>query len=147
MSTESLNADSQLEFTQEIRRKVVAKLLPPEDENPGTLSDPKMLNLLLSTLKDHDKVTLTLKRIDNDNENADADRQVLAQFHKLSAMTGAKDLLRKETADDDHPGPVFDPAEIPTTTPVEGELAVSDEPIDYEKFMQEQGKKHRESLA
>lgn len=147
MSTESLNADSQLEFTQEIRRRVVAKLLPAEDENPGILNDPKMMNVLLSTLKDHDKVTLTLKRLDNESENADADRAVLAQFHKLSSMTGAKDLTRLETPSESHAGPNFDPSEIPSIAAVEGELATNVEPIDYDKFMIEQNKKHQEALA
>lgn len=147
MSNESLNADSQLEYTQEIRRKVVASLLPAGDENPATLADPKMLNLLLSTLKDHDKVTLTLKRMDNESENADADRAVLAQFHKLSAMTGSKDLTRLETPAADYAGPAFNPDEIPTTALVEGELGVGTEAIDFDKFMLEQSKKHQESLA
>jgi hypothetical protein len=146
MSADALNADSQLDFTQAIRRRLVKGLLP-DDESASLPDDPKLLNVLLAALKDHDKVTLTLKRLDADNENADADRAALDQFHRLSAMTGAKDLARTDTPTVNEDGPQFDPSEIPTVALVEGELATGLDNMDYDKFMAEQSKKHKDSLA
>jgi hypothetical protein len=147
MSAQPLNADSQLEYTQNIRRRLVDALLPPGAENPEALSDPKVANVLLSALKDHDKVTLTLKRLDADNENADSDRAVLERFHKLSNMAGSKDLLRTEHPTGEAEGPRFNPAEIPVVDLVDGETRTGADPIDYDQFMQVEGDKHRQSLA
>lgn len=149
----ALNDNSQLDYTQSLRRRVadklVTKLLGEEGSEQGISEDPKLLNVLLNTLKDHDKVTLTLKRIDAENENADADREALALFHKMSNLSGSRDVTRVDTpVEGGAAGPSnFNPADIPSIDLVEGELKVGADPVDYERFMAEQGKKHRDSLA
>jgi hypothetical protein len=146
MSAVALNDNSQLTYTQDVRRKIVDALMP-EGKAPD---DPKVLNALLKTLDGHDKVTLTLKRIDADTAIADADRQALDQFHRISAMMGAKDIARsEEPVHTNHEGPLtpFNPEEISSTGEVEeGVTKVGADPVDYEQFMLEQGRLHRERL-
>lgn len=138
----ALNDNQRLDFTQDLREKLINQLAP-EDKLPD---DPKVLTALLATLKDYDKVTLTLKRIESDNENADADRQALLHFQKLSEMTGSKDFHRSDTPVA-RERPAIDPQELIPVDLVDGELKVGSDPISYENFMREQGKKHRDSLA
>lgn len=144
----ALNDLSHLAYTQDLRRKLVEQFVA-DGKYP---EDPKMLTILLSSMKDYDKVTLTLRRIDAENENADADRQVLAQFHKLSSMTGSKDYFRTETetpetAHTDGTPSGFNPEEIPALPLVDGELHQGLDSVDYESFMADQDKRRRESLA
>lgn len=141
----ALNGDSQLEYTQEIRKRVIQGLLPV-DQAAMINADPKIINTLLNALKDHDKVTLTLKRIEADNENADADRQALAMFHSLSQKAGARDLMRVDEEGRDGP-PAFDESEIPETEVVDGETLVGLDPVNFDTFMVEQREKARASKA
>lgn len=145
MSAIALNDNEQLAFTQDVRRKIVAKLLP----DGNVPDDPKLLSALLKTLEGHDKVTLTLKRIDADNEIADADRQALQQVHRLSQQLGSKDLARVDRPDNDSqvgPATPFNPEDIPRTELVEGELHQGGDAVDYDQFMQEQTVLHQQRL-
>lgn len=146
MSAVALNDNSQLTYTQDVRRRIVDSLTV-DGKIPD---DPKALNALLTTLKDHDKVTLTLKRIDADTANADADRQALEQFHRVSAMMGAKDIARsEEPAHGNHDGPLtpFNPDEISSSGEEDaGVTKTGLDPVDYDQFMTEQGRLHRERL-
>lgn len=144
MSAQPLNSDEHLEYTQDLRRRLITGMMPEAHQISNI--DPKIANVLLAAMKDMDKVTLTLKRIDADRENADADRDALSQFHRLSQMTGSKDLLESPEATRDGP-PAFDPAEIPSVDLVEGETAVGTDSTEYDHFMTEQREKRRASLA
>jgi hypothetical protein len=143
MADLALNGDGQLEYTQELRRRLINGLMPEAVELKA--ADPKILNVLLNAMKDHDKVTLTLKRIDADTENADADRQALAQFHRLSEMTGSKDLLKQEGGREGPPA--FDPSEIPSVELVEGETHRESDTVDFDHFITEQREKRRQKAA
>lgn len=146
MAEIAYNDNQQLAFTQGKRRDIIEAFTtgrPMPD-------DPKLVALLLAAMKDYDKVTLTLKRIDADTENSDADRQALMQFHRISAMAKVKNLDRVDASSMDVPdGPQtpFDPTDIPSVSTVPGELAMSMEPIDYDEFMEKQGRIHREAMA
>jgi len=146
MSAIAYTDDQQLAFTQELRRKLVEQFMQ-EGKFPN---DPKMLTILLGALKDYDRVTLTLKRIDSDNNVADADRQALAQFHALSARLGSKDLARSDIPADatqEGPSTPIDENDLPNVILVEGELTQGLDPVNYDHFMDDQGRKHRESLG
>lgn len=146
MSAVALNDNSQLTYTQDVRRKIVDALMP----DGKTPDDPKLIATVLKALDGHDKVTLTLKRIDADSASADADRQVLEQFHRISAMMGAKDIARTEapvkgTAE----GPItpFNPDEIRSAGDEDaGVTKTGLDPVDYDHFMTEQSRLHRERL-
>jgi len=143
MSAQPLNSDEHLEYTQDLRRRLIQGMMP-EAHQVANL-DPKVANVLLAAMKDMDKVTLTLKRIDADKENADADREALAQFHRLAQMAGSKDLL--QSTDETREGPpAFDESEIPTDPHVEGETTEGHDPTEYDHFMREQREKRRASL-
>jgi hypothetical protein len=145
MSAVAYNDDKQLAFTQELRRQLVSQFML-DGKFPD---DPKMLNILLGALKDYDKVTLTLKRLDSDNNIADADRQALAQFHALAGRLGSKDLARvDEPVNDSREGPStpINEADLPPVQLVEGELERGLDPVNYDKFMEEQDRIHRQSL-
>jgi hypothetical protein len=145
MSAVALNDNSQLTYTQDVRRKIVDALMP-EGKAPN---DPKILNALLKTLDGHDKVTLTLKRIDADQQIAEGDQKVLEQFHRISSMMGAKDMARAEEPVHDKEGPLtaFNPDEISATgNEDEGVTKRGLDPVDYDQFMAEQGRLHRERL-
>lgn len=144
MSAIAFNDDQQLAFTQGLRRKLVEQFMA----TGSWPVDTKQQNILLSALKDYDKVTLTLKRLDSENANADADRQALAHFHRISQMMGTKDLHRVEEPERGTPteGPAtpFDPNDIPPVNLVEGELATGMDPVNYDDFMAEQTELHKE---
>jgi hypothetical protein len=139
-----LNADAHLEYTQDQRRRLIQGLMPEATDVKNI--DPKLANVILAAMKDMDKVTLTLKRIDADKENSDADREALAQFHRLSALTGSKDLLQSDAGSVREGPPDFDPAEIPTGDHVDGELTPGADPTEYDHFMERERQKRRASL-
>lgn len=143
LSGQPLNADAHLEYTQDQRRRLIQGLMPEATEVKNM--DPKMANVILAAMKDMDKVTLTLKRIDADKESADADREALGLFHRLAALTGSKDLLQADEPSRDGP-PAFDPAEIPTSEHVDGELTPGADPTEYDHFMESERQKRRASL-
>lgn len=142
MSAVAMNNTESLAYTQGLRQQLVAQFM----QDGKFPADPKMLNILLTALKDHDKVTLTTMRIDADSDTADADRAALVQFHRLSAMMGTKDLSRvdepEKGATNEGPATPFDPNDIPSSTLVEGELATGADPVNYDDFMAEQTKLH-----
>jgi hypothetical protein len=146
MSAVALNDNSQLTYTQDVRRQIVTALMP-EGKTPD---DPKLLSALLKTLDGHDKVTLTLKRIDAESATADADRQVLEQFHRISGMMGAKDIARSDepvTKQGDGPVTPFNADEIRGGGEEDsGVVKTGLDPVDYDHFMEEQGRLHRERL-
>lgn len=136
----ALNDDSHLHFSQEIRKRLVNQYIVD-----GLIPvDPKMATLLLSALKDMDKVTLSLKKIDAEKESGDADRQALAEFHRLTSMVGARDYHRVDSPAGDLPS--FDPNDIPSIELAPGELEVGAEPIDYDALMNKQDAEHKASL-
>lgn len=140
-----LNDDAQLEFTQQLRRQLIAQYMV----NNKFPEDPKEASILLSAMKDFDKVTLTLRRLDVDTGIADADRQALTQFHRIVDMLGSKDphRLSDEAAPADVAPPAFDPNDIPSVSLVPGELDVGPEPLGYDEIMDRMEKEHRSSLA
>lgn len=145
LAAQPLNADHHLQYTQALRRRLIQGMMP----DPVQLAnlDPKVANVILAAMKDMDRVTLTLKRIDAEKETADADRAALDQFHRLSAMTGSKDLLQTPEAEGATVvAPAFDPADIPSTSPVEGELRRGADPTDYDHFMEKERQRRRASL-
>lgn len=146
MSAVALNDNSQLTYTQDVRRKIVDALMP----NGKTPDDPKLIATVLKALDGHDKVTLTLKRIEAESATADADRQVLEQFHRISSMMGAKDIARTDTpmaGQGDGPATPFNADEIRTGTGEEvGVTKTGLDPVDYDEFMATQGRLHRERL-
>lgn len=144
----ALNDDAQLEYTQSIRRKIVDRLMP--DGVVPTSEDS--ITQILSVLKDHDKVTLTLKRIDADKENSGANALALAMFHKMAEINGSKDVMRRDPADV--------PSGVPTTTPHFQSLDTIDEfpqideshmrreadPVNYDKIMAEGRERLRDRI-
>lgn len=143
-----LNDAAQLEYTQELRRRMVSQFLD-EGKFPD---DPKMLTILLGALKDHDKVTLTLKRIDADGANADADRQAMLAYQKYMADTnGLSPFLKHDPeaipAPEKAATPAFDASEIPAAPVVPGELEAGYKPVDYDDLMTRMDEAHRKSLA
>jgi hypothetical protein len=145
MSAIAFNDDKNLAYTQGVRRRIIDHLTSGEN----LPDDPKLLNVVLSALKDDDKVTLTLKRIQADSEIADADRQALAQVHRISQQLGSRDLARTDTPIDSGqrgPSTPFNPDEIPRSDVADGELHQGGDPVDYDHFMQEQTVLHQQKL-
>lgn len=126
-----------LRFTQEARFKLVQGLMP-EGRTPD---DPKVAKVLLTGLKDMDGQVQTRQRLQQDNANAQADRDVAVRAARVV------DNIRRQggnpfAAGNEHllaglrnQNPV-EPEQLPELVPVEGQMEIGAVQENYDQFME-----------
>lgn len=87
MSTDfekELSPEELLGYTQGIRRRMAAAIMGIEMQGDGKVpNDPDQQRILLTTLSDIDKTTLTVRKLESEVKQGDADRQAGIMIAKL----------------------------------------------------------------
>lgn len=78
--------DEVLSFTQNVRRRLVTKLIGVHPENMP--DDPKVVGAINQTLDSMDRQALVLKRMDQDKKRNDNDRAAAVIIAQINQMTG-----------------------------------------------------------
>ena len=140
----NLTKEDQHVYTQNIRRRLISRLMPKSDSAILNM-DPKILTNLKGLLADYDKVTLGLRKLTVEEESNDIQRQALKDFVDISQLMGNKDPLRVEEATRAGP-PVFDASEVKSYEMVQGGVRVGEDPVVYDQLMAEQREISRKAL-
>lgn len=123
MSEAFQEENEELKYTKDIRSRVVNTLI--KDNIP---EDPKMLAVLLTTLSDMDRATLTKMRIKTDSKLADNQMDTNAIITKL--LTSVKvSALAVDTGTTRHIS-----ADLPPIEVVPGEIDIGTINGNYEEF-------------
>lgn len=120
----ALPEEASLAYTQGIRKRIVDDMT-----KTGIPTDKGEKVVLLATLSDMDKQTLTLKRIKSDDKNATGNAQAISLISELLGKVSPKQL---EQNDQSRVPPELEHSEQIVT--VEGETVSGTTSMDYNTF-------------
>lgn len=88
---EGLTAEEALAFTQNLRRRMAAHIMGIQMPGEGALpNDPDQQRILLTTIADMDRTTLTARKIETEARQGDADRAASMMIAKVMAHAHLK---------------------------------------------------------
>lgn len=114
---EGLTAEEALAFTQNLRRRMAAHIMGIQMPGEGAVpNDPDQQRILLTTIADMDRTTLTARKIETEARQGDADRAASMMIAKVMAHAHLKGNIYEAPVNPDntvvvlpeHPEILFD---------------------------------------
>lgn len=133
-----MEQENDLSFTQRIRKQFVTALMDGDKIRGDVVNDPKLGKTFLAALKDMDSQTISLKRLEFEEDAAGKDRDLLLQQNKiLEELQRTTGNIFERTPGNDRKATdgTVDTTALPELQLVEGQLDKGHSTLVYEEFM------------
>lgn len=144
----AMSVESNLSFTQRIRKSFVEELMVDGKIRGDVVNDPKMGKTFLAALKDMDSQEISLKRLEQEEDSAGKDRDLLLQQNKiLEDLQRTTGNIFERTAGNARAAidGVVDHAALPAIDLVEGQMDKGHSTLMYDEFMAAQREAAKDS--